>query len=392
MVLVGSNQSGKSSLLKALNFVSFSNIDEVTDQLTLLNNTYKKYLDKILIPGDLPIVSAHFTFEEDDFDLLYTLIAELPSPEDSSDDFDKYVDKNFPKQKSKFIIETKELSGAESTNNLPKADKQADFHSYIDETNKKEIRDILLFAIKGIKVTKFVDGSYSMKFGEFSFSFWNPTVAGLEVENLLNSMIDKVQGDFNRDPNKNFKKEFDTICPDLYLNNIFGMLSDTNGWLVDIYDFLNKGIDEPLKKKITEELNSLKEGLEEYRLSERKLAIIKFLYDKMPKMVFLDSYNILENSLTLEELRDNPDQHNTFTNLLELAEIKLESLIEQKDNTTVIQQYLETASRIATRKIRKAYRQEKFDLQISYTDGKLMVFTKDPEGAGVLLPPSAGSA
>ena len=111
----------------------------------------------------------------------------------------------------------------------------------------------------------------------------------------------------------------------------------------------------------------------------------------MPRTVYFKDYDRLVDSITIKELKTNPKKNNDFHNLLKVADVRLDSLEGLEGNQSAIQQYLKTASASATKKLRQAYKQESFDLDIRYDNGTLLVFTTDPTQPGILLPPRYGS-
>ena len=110
----------------------------------------------------------------------------------------------------------------------------------------------------------------------------------------------------------------------------------------------------------------------------------------MPRTVYFKSYERIEDVVTINELKNNPQAHRTFINFLKLAEIKLDSLERLVDDRQR-QVYIESGCGKATKLLREAWGQEVLDVELRYSDGKLMVFTKNSAAIETLLPPSCGS-
>lgn len=372
LVLVGPNQSGKSSILTGLRYLSFDYTNDQKSNLTQLNNIKKRYIDGDIEPRKLPIVTAYFTLEDSDIENIVKTIKPSKYATEQEDDFGK----NFMK-----IIDD---SSDSITSNQP------DGSSLTKITlNDKKLNDKLKENLSSIEITKYVDGSYSVKTNVGTFEFNNVTSLTSEIKEAIEDMVADVPNDFVRPPNVPFKPNFDTVVTKLVKDDQKTILSST--WLQGLQEIINQGIDQPLKTKLTSHKQILTSIASRYTLSIWKKMIVDFLKKNMPNMVYFSSYNRLEDSITIQELQINTEQHQTFVNLLHLAEIKPESLQELKMKTGEIHPYLENASSIATKKITKAYQQEDLVISINYSNDVLSVFTKDPNGSGILLPPSSGS-
>jgi len=107
----------------------------------------------------------------------------------------------------------------------------------------------------------------------------------------------------------------------------------------------------------------------------------------MPRTVYFNSYERMEDVVSINELKSNPQAHRTFINFLKLAEIKLDSLERLKDDKQK-QVYIEGGCGKATKLLREAWKQEALEVELRYSDGKLMVFTKNSAAIETLLPPN----
>ena len=318
-VLVGPNQSGKSSLLQGLYSLSFHYNYDVYNELTQLENVSKKYIDGDYEPKDLPIVSAVFTLDNEDKMNLKGVIGE------------------------------------------------------IEEEN----------SINEMQITKFIDNSYRVKIGNLEYEFANP----LTTIELLRNIIAQLKSLCHQliSSNSTVKDLFDKYNPEKidYPIDKKSIVSD--------FQVLDTVTHDPnLANSISPQLTKLKKMLEnfpDYSITR----IIKFLLTSMPRLVYFKSYDRLDDSVSITELKTNPKAHRTFMNLLQLAEIKISTLEKYKNNTTLLQQYLQQASGLVTKKLQPMWHQETFSCEFRFADDKLMVFTSDPKNPGTLLPPSFGS-
>lgn len=346
MVLVGPNQSGKSSILKGLSSISFTYTYDQQNELTQLNNINKKFVDGDLEARDLPIVTAYFTLEEEDKQAL----------------------------RQKFSQSNTEVQEGENIETGPEPEIE-----FISSAGEMEI-------------TKFIDGSYSVKIGGKTFSFPNPMQLVKEARDIIIDLKNDVKPDFERDPNRPHKGTLDSVQRQFLkiLPEEGYVMPAKQDVITPLKDLQNNPLDQQLKDKIKAAMDDLEELYENYP-ADYDPRIFSFLLERMPRTVYFKDYERVEDSLTLQELETNPEEHTAFINMLQLAEVKVDSLEKQKDSPTAIQQYLQNASGIVTKKLRDVWGQESFELQLRYADERLMVFTADPQEPGTLLPPSYGS-
>jgi len=343
-------------MLKGLHSISPSyhyNLNE----LTQLDNINKKYIDQELKAEQLPIVTGHFVLEKKDKDQLL---------------------ESFSETKPK-IEEVK-------VENTSKAGDTSSIAPELDEVVQS------LVDADEIEITKFIDESYSITFGKRTLKSPISLATMVEIKNLVSKMMDDLPVEFNTDPNHPHKPAFDSAC-----NKILDLLPDDNYDLPDktiVMEEINKlknlPVSSPLKEKLQKRITRMEKLLEHYP-SPEEIELPSFLLELMPRTVYFKDYDALEDVVTLTELKENPEGHMTFLNVLKLADVRIESLQRIKDDSSRLQQYLQNASGAVSTKLRGAWGQETFDLQIRYADGKLMVFTADPLQPGILLPPSYGS-
>lgn len=323
MVLVGPNQSGKTSILLGLYSISFN--EKYKDvELTQLDNISKRFMDNELNPDELPIVTAVFEPENDN-------------------------DKNLIND-----IINNSSTDASSQNNEPSSMQH------------------------NVTLTKFINNNYKIQIDDFEFIF--------NKQQLINSINDiennnEIAQYFKNQQNQQYKNKFDNVLKEL--KSI--LLNDD----IDFDLFQNKlkelaDIDQTLKTIIERIVEPLK-------IEISKFQHLYKLLKRLPHMVYFKDRYLLEDIVTIDELERNPDGHKTFYNLLKLAEIKLETIKKYSDDTQRLQQYLKSATGNVSKKLQTIWGQEKFDIDIRYSDKKLMVFTTDPSEPSILLPPSFGS-
>lgn len=348
--IIGPNQSGKTSILQGLHTISFTYGYDQKNELTQLNKVNKRYVDGDLEAKELPIVRAYFALESQDRDELSKIL----------------------------------MQGSNATESDSQSATQG------PTNNPTEITPDKVSSIDGIQVTRVIDGSYSVNIGDIHFDYPDPLGILRKIRDTIGDLRTETKEDFTRDPNQAHKNAFDAACRKV-ITDEDKLVIDKSEQMKPFIEFLaHIQIDETLEKKIKTTLGLLDTLLEAYPTGQSKLLLL-FLMQRMPRTVYFKIYDRLDDSVTLEELVKNPAQHRTFTNLIQLAELKIETLERIKGDTTQLQQYLQNASGIVTDKLRGVYRQESFDFTLRYADGKLMVFTTDPNVPGILLPPSYGS-
>lgn len=366
MVLVGPNQAGKSSILKGLNSISFNHVFDVDNDLTQLNDINKKYIDEDLQPTDLPIVTATFSLDGKDREMLKEKLLEKEESEGVqtkvSDKSDNTSEQEIVQSATDEILES----------NIPKAEQ-------ID-------------SLQEIKVTKFIDESYSVDLGGYTYKFENPYLIVKNCGEILNELKTKAKEEFEGKPNVDFKTQFDnalkTVKKSLPEDGF--RIYDKSDLYTPLKQFTTNPLTDSVKEKIQGTVSELESSLENYPIFD-VLKIVSFLIERIPRTVYFKDYNRLEDSITIQELKTNPRRHSAFINMLKIAEVRIDSIEQQEGNQSAIQQYLNSASAIATKKLRKVWEQESFDLQLRYDNGTILVFTTDPKNPGTLLPPSYGS-
>ncbi len=326
--LIGANESGKSSILQGLARLSMDSRYEDFD-LTELNGVMKKYMDGELSAEDIRIVWTEFELAEDERAELKNIIQET----------------------------------------------QTDFES--------------------IEVSKYFDGSYEVVIANKKFrvpSRYKFTTAQERIRSILTNLKSQANSIYlQRYQNFSFTKQFnDAINEAEIITTKIITEDEALGLIRKLEEFSRLGIEQQFKSEVENRLSDLKGAIKDLPKDRTEASLYDFLLRRLPRTVYFKSYERMEDVVSVNELKSNPQAHKTFINFLKLAEIKLDTLEKFTDDRQR-QVYLENGCGKATKLIRKAWRQEVLDVELRYSDGKLMVFTKNSAAIETLLPPSCGS-
>ena len=77
LVLVGNNQAGKSSILQALEYLSFISSRDIKKEITRKNNIKGKVADKRLDSKNVSIISGIFSFTKDEVNKFSDIISKI---------------------------------------------------------------------------------------------------------------------------------------------------------------------------------------------------------------------------------------------------------------------------------------------------------------------------
>ncbi len=428
MVFVGKNQSGKSSILKGLQYLSFNSKIIAKDELTRTKSIKTNYDDKTFSANQLPIVKSYFPFSKEDVDKLSKKIIPLWSksftPENDLETFFYSMFQKCVKRVSKSSKEepseepakepseepakelseepAKELSEepakepSEEPAKEPSEQSLKNLTEKIEEIFKEDVLDEEEFMksmrneLKGVELKKFVDGTYSLQINNLILEFKNPSLLESTFNNLGQKMWSELKPDFERPPNKPFFEHFDRFTTEL-IEFEYGQLNEKE-WAANFSKLETQGYDPPLKDKLKPFKEKGEQLLQKNKFSKWFIALTSLIYENIPEIAYFSSYERLQDSLTVEELKKNPNQHTTFINLLKLADVKLEYIDKIKNDFSSLKQYLARKSGEVTKKIQEVYKQEKIILTIEYSEGKMMVFYSYPDDPATYLVPTSGSS
>jgi predicted ATP-dependent endonuclease of OLD family len=328
MCLIGPNESGKSSILQGLATLSMDSKYDYFD-LTELNGVMKKFNDGELLSKDIRIIWTEFELTEDEKKELKNLVQEV---------------------------------GTDFSN---------------------------------VEISKYFDESYEVVVGNKKFripSRYKFTSAQEKIKSILTNFQNQANAHLQRPPNNRFAPQFNEIMNEMH-KIVTEKISKDNALalLQKLEEFSTIGIDQQFKSDITNIISSLKSIINEnFPSGQAELSLYNFLLTRMPRTVYFKSYERMEDCVPINELKNNPQAHRTFINFLKLAGIKLDVLERLADDRQK-QVYIENGCGKATKLLREAWRQEVLDVELRYSDGKLMVFTKNSAAIETLLPPSCGS-
>lgn len=325
--LIGPNEAGKSSILQGLASLSPDWIYQTFD-LTQLGGISKRFWDRELKKEEIPIVIASFRLEKEDKEKL------------------------------------KEILGTEITDSK-------------------------------FVITKYFDEFYSFTVQGQSFRIpshhaWQ--VIREQIKQVMLTLSKKGEDHLQKEPNKQFNPQFQNAINELSKIARKGVTSnDASSVLEQVLEFKQLGAAEDFKNDFTESVSKIEERVSSgYPKTSQEIALYDFLLSNMPNTVYFKTYDILEDEAPIDELKNYPQKHKTFINLLKLADLKLDSLSRIEDDKEQ-QAYIEQANGTATRLLRNAWHQEQLELEFRYNNDRMMVFTKNSAAVETLLPPSLGS-
>lgn len=359
-VLIGPNESGKSSLLQGLASISMDEMCGDFD-LTQLEGVAKKYMDRDLKGSDIEIVWAKFWLDPQDKEELASIIRE-------------------PEQEQG---QTESSAGEGELQKSAKMDVPLNAPAFISPDY--------------LEVKKYYDGFYKLFLNGSEIRF--PSQAAIEsAQEKIGKELENLSSEANskfliRSPNNQFKPQFDEALKSLSKGKI--MRQEEGKPLVQKLEEIQQlGFDEEFKRFIKSVTNRIKKIIESGFLgSNLEVRAYEYILKRMPKTVYFRIYERMEDEVLIKELKEKPDRHKTFVNFLTLAEINLntiERLINDGEDSR-IPVYLENGCGKATRLLREAWKQEVLDVELRYLDGRLLVFTKNSKAVETLLPPSSGS-
>lgn len=332
-VLIGPNQSGKSSILQGLDKLSFDAKFSDFD-LTQLHGINKRYVDGELSAPQLPIVSAIFDISEEERNQLREV---FPEVEDAPTELTitKTYDNWF-----RFSI----------------AGKQVEFPSRtIVEAGKTSLLQKLQ-----------------------------------EIDSWAR------QQHLNRSPNQQHQQAFNTAIEAVRTSLSEPAFKGGTPPALDsikpkLGSLVESRFDEQFKKELTQRISDLEKIAENsFPLTARESRLYEYFLKHIPRTVYFKTYERLDDEATLDELEQSAERFRTFRNLLKIADLRVQSL-RALTNEMQKHPYVEAASGRVTKLLRSAWGQEQLELEMRLSGNRLTVFTKDSLAVETLLPPSSGS-
>lgn len=136
----------------------------------------------------------------------------------------------------------------------------------------------------------------------------------------------------------------------------------------DVQNEIGKGVGEleKLKDELLGELQKIK-------------SIREIIIEMLPNFIYFDSVDLLKDSISIDEYLKNKTQYKTFSNLFELAGLKVEELKAKE----FFQRRFATdqASATITGMVNESWTQEKVKVNIGYDGGTIFVYVEDNVGA-----------
>lgn len=243
--------------------------------------------------------------------------------------------------------------------------------------------------------TKYYDGSYKIPLGGKEYvvpSLFRMHSANRAVVEHLTKFRDASTQHIARQQNLKFAREFKRAVENLKFTAFTDMSADDAiRSLSCLQEFSTLDIDHQFKDTISKFVGAVQEIVKaNLPKNQTEVALGKFLRKNLPRTVYFKSFDKLLDEATLSSLRGRDPIFKTFSNLLKLSGLRIESL-QRIRNEKQRQAYLEQASGQATRLLRKAWNQEEMQIEFRYQGDRLMVFIKDSSAVETLLPPSSGS-
>lgn len=328
-VLMGANESGKSSILRGLATISMDSHYQDFD-LTQLNRVLKRYYDLELKPEDIKIVWAKFELSEEDENELKSILKRDEAI--STFEITKYFNETY-----EIVVNENEPICIPSR--------------YLYQKTQKEIGESL------------------------------DKLQGEAKEHL------------KKPPNNNLTQQFNEAITEVKKITSTNVVSKTEAkrHLQNLKRFPELGADQQFGEVIQRHFDGISELIDQmFPSSKLEVSLFEYLLSSMPRTVYFKIYERLEDDVSLDELKARPQDHRTFHNFLTLAEIKIDT-IERLGEEKSRQVYIESGCGKASQLLRYAWHQEVLDIALRFSNGRFMVFTKNSKAIETLLPPSLGS-
>ena len=336
-VLVGPNQSGKTSLMEGISTLSVDIDYEKAEKIVLTqhNSINKKYMDGDLKASEIEIVSAEF--------------------------------------------------------DLDTTDKSRQLETLIGKLIGNDISEI-----KMVVVSKFYDSSYQISIGDKSFRY-NPDYSNkikkiIEASDKIATLLNQYTTQLHAIQQASEElKEIEASLKDR--NMEFFTKAEFSNFLEKLKGLIGRSTDQNFKNAINPMLEGiLKDYGHVFHDSDENRNLYVLLKKWMPRQVLVKTYKRLESKVSINDLSEHPDRHEVFANLLKIADLRLTSLKAITDSVRK-SQYLESCSGNATKILKRVWNQEDLDVvfRLENSDHDIAVYTKDSRVIGSLILPEDGS-
>ena len=126
-------------------------------------------------------------------------------------------------------------------------------------------------------------------------------------------------------------------------------------------------------------INALRKKLEDLKRIAKNNVETKII-DIMPKFVYFDSIDIIDDTISLQEYLGNKEKYKTFTKLFQLASLNVEK-VKDTSNPHRRKLLFRNASALITGKINEFWTQENVKVNLDIDGDQVLVYIEDDIGA-----------
>ncbi len=229
-----------------------------------------------------------------------------------------------------------------------------------------------------LTVTKFFDSSYHIKIGNKEY-----VINSGKIQNKMLPFIDDLRSIAVQSNNPKLTSQM-LIQLESLKNAVNDNYFDYNRifMLLDIINDMD--FESDIKIQIDENIKMLRDQL--------SMTDVPEILSEIPKFIYFSAYDRLEDRVTVTELKENPNEHKTFMNLLRLAQVELDRIEYMDPDQRVA--YFEKASNIISKRLSTVWGFDEGRLEIRYeqsTSPILLVMVTPEESRDYLVPPSMES-
>ena len=315
-ILLGKNEAGKTSILKALE--SFrTDFEFDIDDLSLHSNDGENYRKENLYEDKIPVVTIYFQIESDDKAKLEKINPEFKNIQNIK--CTKYYDNHYEIAIPELNIEYKEdLEENEEEN----------------EEEKKE---------------KYLT----------------------EIHELTKSFKEQLDIILSDSPYKTFKEDYTQLIDQILLIDQIDNIDE-----LDYHKKLREISDDD---EILNEINKFSSEIEFIKNKIKKIRkpdiILDQILDILPNFMYFSTIDILQDEAEWGKLKENPGKYKTLINLLKLSNIDFED-IEDFEDRSVLTEVRNGTAKISGL-INESWTQEEIELDTIVTNNKVIISIKD---------------
>jgi len=228
-------------------------------------------------------------------------------------------------------------------------------------------------------VSKFFDSSYHMKIGKNEYKINGNNIEKTDISMILQEM-QKIGYESNN------SQAITQLL--IQLENIQSLIEKDELNYNKIFMMIDIIVGLPFEDEIK---NKIESSVQEFKNIVTSRDVPEML-NELPKFIYFSAYDRLEDKATLIELKENPELHTTFINLLRMAEIDIERLESMDSDERVA--YLEKASNKISAKLSDIWGSKRGRLEIRYEQEKspiILIMVTPEDSREYLVPPSMES-